>query len=118
VRPFRRLAPVLAAITVLLAPPCEAASRTVAENTAERTAQEDTEPYGASCRIKTDGSETVAHCHNPYVPVDHVRLHVECDRWWDIDTDSAPVEVGPAMTVRLEGRCWKEIRSVWVSHER
>ena len=47
-----------------------------------------------------------------------VSLHIECDRWWDIDSDGAPVEAGPAQTVRLTGRCWKEVRSVWVSHRK
>ncbi len=59
-----------------------------------------------------------AYCHNPYVDTDRVRLHIECDRWWDIDTDSAPVDVEPALTVRLTGRCWKEVRSVWISHQK
>ncbi|MGV9790310.1 hypothetical protein [Streptomyces sp. NPDC003435] len=74
--------------------------------------------FGASCRTKVDGSEVVAHCHNPYVHIDRVRLHIECARWWDIDTDSAPVAAGPAMTVKLTGRCWKEIRVVWISHQK
>jgi hypothetical protein len=74
--------------------------------------------FGADCRTRTDGSQAVAYCHNPYPEPDRVRLHIECARWWDIDSDGAPVEAGPAMTVRLTGRCWKEIRSVWVSHHR
>jgi hypothetical protein len=61
---------------------------------------------------------SVAYCHNPYPVSDLVRLHTECTRWWDIDGDAAPVEVGPARTVRLTGRCWKEVSSVWVTHER
>ncbi|RII18586.1 hypothetical protein DSC45_11755 [Streptomyces sp. YIM 130001] len=73
---------------------------------------------GAHCRTSVQGSEAVALCHNPYPEADRVRLHVECARWWDIDTDSSPVESAPAMTVRLDGRCWKEIRAVWVSHVR
>ena len=73
---------------------------------------------GAECRTRTEGSQTVVYCHNPYPEPDQVRLHIECARWWDIDSDSAPVMAGPAMTVRLTGRCWKEIRSVWVSHHR
>ncbi len=28
------------------------------------------------------------------------------------------VDAGPAMTVRLTGRCWEEVRSAWVSHQR
>lgn len=74
--------------------------------------------FGAACRTTVRGSHVVAYCHNPYVDTDRVRLHVECARWWDIDTDSAPVDTGPAMTVRLTGRCWKEVRTVWVSHQK
>jgi hypothetical protein len=72
----------------------------------------------AECRTGTDGSQAVVYCHNPYPEPDQVRLHIECARWWDIDSDAAPVTAEPAMTVRLTGRCWKEIRSVWVSHHR
>ncbi|MEV6958293.1 hypothetical protein AB0M97_03625 [Streptomyces sp. NPDC051207] len=74
-------------------------------------------PFGAECRIAVRGSHAVAHCHNPYVQTDRVRLHIECERWWDLDTDSAPADTGPAETVRLTGRCWKEVRAVWVSHQ-
>jgi hypothetical protein len=76
------------------------------------------QPFGAECRTSVRGSHVVAHCHNPYVDTDRVRLHVECDRWWDLDTDGAPVDTGPATTVRLTGRCWKEVRSAWVSHQK
>ncbi|MFD4633005.1 hypothetical protein ACFVYR_31360 [Streptomyces sp. NPDC058284] len=75
-------------------------------------------PFGSECRTGVAGQTVVAYCHNPYPETDRVRLHVECARWWDIDTDSRPVEAGPAMTVRLTGRCWKEVRSVWVSHQK
>ncbi|MFD3512443.1 hypothetical protein [Streptomyces sp. NPDC058657] len=75
-------------------------------------------PFGSKCRTAVEGSQVVVHCHNPYPQVDHVRLHTECARWWDIDGDSAATEVGPAQTVRLNGRCWKEVGSVWVSHAR
>ncbi|MFD5701051.1 hypothetical protein [Streptomyces lasiicapitis] len=78
----------------------------------------DDRPFGAECRSSVQGSTAVAYCHNPYPETDRVRLHIECDRWWDIDSDSHPVAAGPAATVRLTGRCWKEIRSVWVSHQR
>ncbi|MFD7438558.1 hypothetical protein [Streptomyces sp. NPDC059861] len=78
---------------------------------------QDPPPFGATCRTGVEGSHVVAHCHNPYVDIDRVRLHIECDRWWDLDTDSAPVDTEPAMTVRLTGRCWKEVRSAWVSHQ-
>ena len=74
--------------------------------------------FGAECRTTVRGSHVVAHCHNPYVDTDRVRLHIECARWWDLDTDGAPVDAGPAMTVRLTGRCWKDVGSAWVSHQK
>ncbi|MEV5970589.1 hypothetical protein [Streptomyces sp. NPDC051921] len=75
------------------------------------------ENVGASCRTLVQGSVVTAHCQNPYPRTDRVRLHVECDRWWDIDSDSAPVEVGPADYAQVTGRCWKEVRSAWITHE-
>ncbi|WP_241778633.1 hypothetical protein [Streptomyces sp. AcH 505] len=77
----------------------------------------DHERYRASCRTQIHGSHAVAYCHNPYPETDRVSLHVECARWWDIDADSAPVTIGAAGYVQLTDRCWKEIRSAWVSHE-
>ncbi|MGW7052090.1 hypothetical protein [Streptomyces sp. NPDC054887] len=74
--------------------------------------------FGSTCRTTVEGSRVVAYCHNPYPATDLVRLHVECDRWWDIDADGLPVEVAPAQTVRLTDRCWKEVRTAWVSHHR
>ncbi|MER6922290.1 hypothetical protein ABZ886_01050 [Streptomyces spiralis] len=76
------------------------------------------EPFGATCRSTVSGSEVTAYCHNPYPETDRVALHIECARWWDLDGDGAPVDVGPAQTVRMTGRCWKEIRAVWISHLR
>lgn len=76
------------------------------------------EPFGAACRIRIAGSQVTAYCHNPYPETDRVSLHVECARWWDLDSDSSVVDAGPAQTVRLTGRCWKEVGSVWVSHRR
>ncbi|WP_405819144.1 hypothetical protein OG705_07250 [Streptomyces sp. NBC_00838] len=76
------------------------------------------DPFGASCRTTIEGSSVTAHCHNPYPGTDRLRLHVECARWWDVDSDSAPTEAGPARHVRLTGRCWKEVDSAWVSHAR
>ncbi|MET7860937.1 hypothetical protein ABZS81_27770 [Streptomyces sp. NPDC005318] len=76
------------------------------------------DPYGADCRTSVQGSRVIAYCHNPYPSIDRVQLHTECDRWWDIDADGIPVEVAPGQTVRLDDRCWKEVASVWVSHER
>ncbi|MFJ5830561.1 hypothetical protein [Streptomyces sp. NPDC093089] len=75
------------------------------------------EVFEASCRTVVQGSRVTAHCRNPYPRTDSVRLHVECDRWWDVDSDSAPVEVGPADHAKLTGRCWKEVRSAWVTHQ-
>ncbi|WP_243869764.1 hypothetical protein [Streptomyces liangshanensis] len=71
----------------------------------------------ATCRTRVEGSRATASCHNPYPVTDRVRLHVECARWWDVDADSAPVELHPAGYVQLSDRCWKEVRSVWVSHD-
>lgn len=107
------LASLTVAAALLMSLPCEALAHTHAV-AAEPAAPA---PFGAECRIAVRGSEAVANCHNPYVDTDRVRLHVECARWWDLDTDSAPADTGPAETVRLTGRCWKEIRVVWVSHQ-
>ncbi|MFE0653326.1 hypothetical protein ACFVZH_32635 [Streptomyces sp. NPDC059534] len=75
------------------------------------------EVFEASCRTLVEGSRVTAHCQNPYPRTDRVSLHVECDRWWDVDTDSAPVEVGPADYAQITGRCWKEVRSAWITHQ-
>jgi hypothetical protein len=109
---FRSLAPMTAALALTMALSCEATSHT-------RTAGGKPVPdlFGAACRTAVRGSHVVADCHNPYVGIDRVSLHIECARWWDLDFDSAPVDVWPALTVRLTGRCWKEVRSAWVSHE-
>ncbi|THA22972.1 hypothetical protein E6R18_31700 [Streptomyces sp. A1277] len=74
------------------------------------------EPSGAECRTAVHGSRVIAYCHNPYPSADRVQLHTECARWWDVDADSEPVEVGPGRTVRLDDRCWKEVGSAWVTH--
>ncbi|MET7983194.1 hypothetical protein [Streptomyces sp. NPDC005281] len=123
----RRFAPVFAAVALVTAVPYDAMSHPRAEsaNATPRPAAGSEaarrpavpQPFGADCRTTVTGSHAVAYCHNPYVGTDRVALHVECARWWDIDSDSAPVDVGPAMTVRLTGRCWKEIRRVWITHE-
>ncbi|MEU9213182.1 hypothetical protein AB0D27_36045 [Streptomyces sp. NPDC048415] len=114
-RLFPRFAPVLAALALLVALPCDAASHI--RKTAPHARVPHEGPFGASCRTTVRGSHVTAYCHNPYPETDRVALHIECDRWWDIDSDSTPVDTGPAATVRLTGRCWKEIRSVWVSHQ-
>ncbi|MCX5202091.1 hypothetical protein OG897_11585 [Streptomyces sp. NBC_00237] len=74
--------------------------------------------FGATCRTVIERSKVVSYCHNPYPEADLVQLHTECARWWDLDGDATPVEVGPAETVRLTGRCWKEVGGAWVTHER
>ncbi|WTV67275.1 hypothetical protein OG753_12190 [Streptomyces sp. NBC_00029] len=76
------------------------------------------ELFGADCDTAIQGSQVTAYCHNAYPETDQVRLHVECDRWWDVDGDGVAVTVGPAGRVELVGRCWKEVRSAWVSHRR
>ncbi|MEW1688222.1 hypothetical protein ACIQOF_06750 [Streptomyces sp. NPDC091265] len=83
---------------------------------AAAAAAPDPEPSGAECRTSVRDSRVVAYCHNPYPSSDRVQLHTECARWWDIDADSKPVDVGPGRTVRLEDRCWKEVGSAWVTH--
>ncbi|MEU1294641.1 hypothetical protein ABZ439_19680 [Streptomyces sp. NPDC005840] len=76
------------------------------------------ELFGAACRTAVSGSHVTAYCHNPYPETDRVSLHVQCDRWWDVGSDGSPVAAGPAMTVRLTGRCWKDVGAVWVSHQK
>nr|WP_314249209.1 hypothetical protein [Streptomyces sp. DSM 40907] len=76
------------------------------------------ELFGADCDTVIHGSQVSAYCHNAYPQTDLVRLHVECDRWWDVDGDGVAVPVGPAGRTELVGRCWKEVRSAWVSHRR
>ncbi|GAA2277269.1 hypothetical protein GCM10010145_57840 [Streptomyces ruber] len=114
-RLFHSLAPVFAATVLLLTLPYEAVPHARA---GEDGPQVTREPSGAECRTGVHGSRVVAHCHNPYPDADQVRLHVECARWWDLDTDGPPVVADPARTVRLTGRCWQEIGSAWVSHGR
>ncbi|MFE0426262.1 hypothetical protein [Streptomyces sp. NPDC058953] len=72
--------------------------------------------YQAECRTETEGSRATAYCHNPYPVTDRVRLHIECDNWWDVDVDGPPVDVGAAQYVELTDRCWQGIRAVWVTH--
>ncbi|MFD9410385.1 hypothetical protein ACFWBN_25690 [Streptomyces sp. NPDC059989] len=76
------------------------------------------ELFGADCDTEINGSQVTAYCHNGYPETDLVRLHVECDRWWDVDNDGPAVAVGPAGRIELTSRCWKEVRSAWVSHQR
>ncbi|MFF7180321.1 hypothetical protein [Streptomyces sp. NPDC008121] len=78
---------------------------------------EQPDDFGASCRTVVQGSRVTAYCHNPYPATDRVRLHVECARWWDVDTDSAPADVAPTAYVQVTGRCWKEVRAAWVTHQ-
>ncbi|KAB2972024.1 hypothetical protein F8R89_08210 [Streptomyces sp. SS1-1] len=108
----RRLASTTVAVALVLPLSYEAAAHAPAEVPAAK------EPFGAECRIRVTGSEVTASCHNPYPRTDRVRLHVECARWWDLDTDGRPVPAEPAQTVRLAGRCWKEVDSAWISHHR
>ncbi|MFB7742696.1 MULTISPECIES: hypothetical protein [unclassified Streptomyces] len=76
------------------------------------------EPFGAACHTSVHGSQVTAYCHNPYPDTDLVRLHTDCANWWDLDADAAAVGVGPGQTVRLTDRCWKDVRAVWVSHQK
>ncbi|MFF4258189.1 hypothetical protein ACFY1L_44095 [Streptomyces sp. NPDC001663] len=113
-RLFRSLASVTVAVALVLFLPYEAMPHARVHARKPPSPQ----PFGAECRTRVTGSHVTAYCHNPYVQTDRVSLHVECSRWWDIDTDGAPVDVGPALTVRLTGRCWKEVRSVWINHQK
>ncbi|MCT9106250.1 hypothetical protein [Streptomyces mirabilis] len=110
----RRFAPVFAAVAFMMVLPYDAVPHTRVVHGKLPVPQ----PFGAECRTTVQGSHVTAYCHNPYPETDRVALHVECDRWWDIDTDTDVVDAGPAMTVRLAGRCWEEVRSAWVSHQR
>ncbi|GHD84624.1 hypothetical protein [Streptomyces naganishii] len=110
----RSVASVTVAVALVLSLPYEAMPH-ARVRTGPPTAAE---PFGATCRTSVSGSRVTAYCHNPYPGTDRVGLHIECARWWDLDSDGSPVDVGPAQTVRLTGRCWMEVRSAWVSHER
>jgi len=114
VRLSRSLAPLTVAVALVLSLPYDAAPHAPARGGGAGAPQ----PFGAACRTAVTGSHVVAYCHNPYADTDRVRLHIECARWWDIDTDSAPVDAEPALTVRLTGRCWKEVGSAWISHQK
>ncbi|MFI7388726.1 hypothetical protein [Streptomyces sp. NPDC049813] len=116
----RRTAPALAALALLLALPCDAASDTAGDHAhaPAHAREKKRELFGSACRVLVDGTRASAACTNPYPAVDRIALHIECDPWWDIDTDTAPAEVGPAGTVRLAGRCWKTVRTAWVSHQK
>ncbi|WP_329624222.1 hypothetical protein OG357_30685 [Streptomyces sp. NBC_01255] len=112
---FASVAVLLTGIAV--AAEVRAAPAPVEELPAAGPAAEEPETFGASCRTVVQGSRVTAYCQNPYPGTDRVRLHVECERWWDVDTDSAPVDVGPADYAQVTGRCWKEVRSAWVTHQ-
>jgi hypothetical protein len=113
VRLSRSLAPAAVAVALVLSLPYDALS-----HPRLREGTPAPEPFGAACRIAVTGSHVTAYCHNPYPAADRVSLHIECARWWDLDSDGTPVEAGPAQTVRLTGRCWKEVGRVWISHQR
>ncbi|MGW5094567.1 hypothetical protein ACWEQ1_09590 [Streptomyces nodosus] len=118
----RRLAPAFVVLALLTVLPYEALPHRSGRSaphagvkTGGRTAPG---PFGSDCRVGVTGSHVVAYCHNPYPDTDHVSLHIECGHWWDVDTDTDPVDAGPAMTVRLSGRCWQDVRAAWIGHAR
>jgi hypothetical protein len=113
-----RISRSLASATVALAFVLGSSSEAIPHARVAARSASTPQPFGAECRTTVEGSHVIAYCHNPYVDTDRVRLHIECARWWDLDTDGAPVDAGPAVTVRLTGRCWKEVRSAWVSHHK
>ncbi|MFE5817430.1 hypothetical protein [Streptomyces sp. NPDC056479] len=110
----RRLASTTVAVALVMPVSCAA----IAHARVHSVAAEPEELFGAACRISVTGSHVTAYCHNPYPETDSVSLHVECARWWDLDSDGSAVDAEPAQTVRLTARCWKEIDSAWVSHRR
>ncbi|MFD9014689.1 hypothetical protein ACFV0A_37405, partial [Streptomyces sp. NPDC059552] len=67
-----------------------------AEPPAQPTRPAGGELFGADCDTVIEGSQVTANCHNAYPATDLVRLHVECDRWWDVDGDGVAVAVGAA----------------------
>ncbi|QDY76115.1 hypothetical protein FQU76_05775 [Streptomyces qinzhouensis] len=117
---IRRTAPLLAAplsAVVLLWAGSGAASGRAGADGPGPSAYQEPRTYEADCRTEIAGSRVTAYCHNPYPVTDRVRLHVECDRWWDVDADGTPSDIGPAGYVELTDRCWKEVRAVWVTHQ-
>ncbi|MCL6669619.1 hypothetical protein [Streptomyces panaciradicis] len=108
----RSLASVTAAVALVMSLPFEAVPHARVPRAASA------EPFGAECRTRVTGSHVTAYCHNPYPETDRVSLHIECDQWWDIDSDGTLVDVPPALTVRLTGRCWEDVRTAWVSHQK
>ncbi|MEV0782208.1 hypothetical protein AB0I52_04305 [Streptomyces sp. NPDC050423] len=112
----RSLLAASAVVAALLVPGALYAAGHVGAVAAAPPPAPDPEPSGAECRTSVQGSRVIAYCHNPYPSADRVQLHTKCARWWDIDADSRPVDVGPGRTVRLDDRCWKEVGSVWVTH--
>ncbi|MFI6289789.1 hypothetical protein ACIBCM_34515 [Streptomyces sp. NPDC051018] len=119
-RRFLSSAPVLAAVAILVWTTPEAVSDVLTGSRGDRAEKPRTSVkppvYEADCRTEVTGSRAVAYCHNPYPATDLVQLHVECERWWDVDVDAEPAEIGPAQYRELTDRCWKEIRAAWVSH--
>ncbi|MFD7721343.1 hypothetical protein [Streptomyces sp. NPDC059814] len=115
-RRTRSLLAASAVVAGLLVPGALYAAGHVGATGAAAPPAPDPEPSGSECRTSVRGSRVVAYCHNPYPSADRVQLHTECARWWDIDADSRPVDVGPGRTVRLDDRCWKEIGAVWITH--
>ncbi|CAM5579551.1 MULTISPECIES: hypothetical protein [Streptomyces] len=114
----RRLASTTVAVALVLPVSCAAIAHARVHSAEAGAGTEPAEPFGAACRISVTGSRVTAFCHNPYPETDSVSLHVECARWWDLDSDGSPVAAEPAQTVRMTARCWKEIDSAWVSHRR
>jgi hypothetical protein len=114
----RRLASTTVAVALVLPVACAAIAHARVHSAVAVAEAEPEEPFGAVCRIRVTGSRVTAYCHNPYPQTDSVSLHVECARWWDLDSDGSPADAEPAQTVRLTARCWKEVDSAWVSHRR
>ena len=94
VRLSRSLAPVTVAVALVPSPAVRRASPP--RRAWRRPAAAGPRPLGAACRTRrhtAPGRPPTATTPTP-TPTG-VRLHIECDRWWDLDTDGAPVEAGP-----------------------
>ncbi|WP_419993819.1 hypothetical protein [Streptomyces boninensis] len=70
----------------------------------------------AKCRTAVTGDTVTARCFNPNGTADRVQLHVECAKWWDPDSDSRAVTLGPSQGREFSGRCWFGIARAWISH--
>ncbi len=116
-RPAPAVAPAAppAAEAPAAAPPAAAPPAAALPDAAPPAVRAVTGDEGARCDLRREDGLAVATCLNPDPVSTRLQLHVSCARWWDPATDTAPVDDGPAQWVRLTGRCWKEIRTAWLT---